>query len=191
MIKLAYINLLWIGFTIIGLGLFGLFPATTALFTIVRNWMRGEKTVGIFKTFWEIYRQDFFTSNGFSLLFVGVGYILYYDLLFLQLNSGKLQLLFPVLILILISYIITLLFFFPVFVHFDLKFFQYMKQSFLIAITSPFEIIQMIIAIAILSFIVSLLPGIIPLFTGSILAVAMTWISLRAFAKVERRKGIQ
>ena len=191
MIKLAYLNILWLGFSLIGILFFGLFPATAAMFTVVRKWMNGEKYVRIFHTFWGVFRKEFFILNGFSLLFFGVGYFLYYDLLFLQLNSGKLQFLYPVIIFILIAYIITLLFFFPVYVHFELKFFQYMKQSFLIAITSPFEIIQMVIAIVILYFIVTLLPGIIPLFTGSLLAVAMTWLSMRAFAKVERRKGIR
>jgi uncharacterized membrane protein YesL len=187
MIRLAYLNILWLGFSVIGLIIFGFFPATAAMFTIVREWMNGEKHVRIFHTFWGIFRNDFFVLNGFSLLFFGVGYFLYYDLLFLQLNSGKLQFLYPVILFILIAYIITLLFFFPIFVHFRLMFYQYIKQSFLIAITSPFEVIQMIISVIILYLMVTWLPGMIPLFPGSLLAFAMTWTSRKAFVKVERR----
>lgn len=191
MIKIAYLNILWILFSFVGLVLFGLFPATIAMFTITRKWLKGENDFRVFHLFWKNFRKFFIKANGYALLFVGVGYLLYYDLLFLQLNNGKLYFLFPILILILISYIMTLLFFFSTFVYFDMKFFQYIKQSFLIAITSPFEAIQIVISIVMLYFIVTLLPGIIPLFTGSVLAVTVTWISNRAITKIERRKGIQ
>ncbi|SDJ98725.1 YesL family protein [Sediminibacillus albus] len=190
MIKLAYINILWILFTIGGLVIFGLFPATVAMFTIVRKWIRKENNFKIFPAFWTVFRTDFIKTNGLGLLFIIVGYILYYDFTFLQLNDGKLSYLLPVLIFILISYALTLLFFFPVFVHFDLKFFQYIKQSFLIAITSPLETILSAVSIVLLYFLITLLPGIIPLFSSSLLAIAMTWISFRAFRKIERRKGL-
>ncbi|MFC4025064.1 YesL family protein [Oceanobacillus longus] len=190
MIKIAYLNILWIVFTILGFVLFGLFPATSSMFTIVHKWFHKEHHLPIFHTFWVNYRSNFLKLNGFSFIFLIIGYILYYDFLFLQLNSGKLQFLFPIFVLISLAYVITLLFFFPVYVQFDLKFFQYIKQSFLVAVTSPLETLQIAIAIAALYFIVTFLPGIIPLFTGSVLAVAMTWISYRAFRKIRLRKGL-
>jgi uncharacterized membrane protein YesL len=188
MLKLAYLNLLWILFTFTGLVMFGLFPATIAMFTIVRKWLHREDGVPVFHTFWAVYKKEFIQSNGYSLLFIGIGYILYYDFTFISLNSGRLTFLVPVLVLILIGYIITLLFFFPVYVHFDLPFFKTLKQTLLIALTSPFEAIQILVASSLLYGAASLLPGIIPLFTGSVLSLAVMWISLRAFEKVEKRK---
>ena len=141
MIELAYINLIWIFFTLVGLIAFGFFPATAAMFTVVRKLIRDEEKFKILPTFWTLFRTDFLKTNGFGLMFLIIGYFFYFDFHFLQLNNGKLQFLFPVLFFILISGIITLLFFFPVYVHFNLKFFQYLKQSFLIAITSPIEVI--------------------------------------------------
>ncbi|NQD66890.1 YesL family protein [Bacillus haikouensis] len=188
MLKLAYLNLLWILFTFTGLVMFGLFPATIAMFAIVRKWLHREDEVPVFHTFWAVYKKEFIQSNGYSLLFIGIGYILYYDFTFISLNSGRLTFLVPVLVLILIGYIITLLFFFPVYVHFDLPFFKTLKQTLLIALTSPFEAIQILVASSLLYGAASLLPGIIPLFTGSVLSLAVMWISLRAFEKVEKRK---
>jgi uncharacterized membrane protein YesL len=188
MLKLAYLNLLWILFTFTGLVMFGLFPATIAMFTIVRKWLHREDEVPVFHTFWAVYKKEFIQSNGYSLLFIGIGYILYYDFTFISLNSGRLTFLVPVLVLILIGYIITLLFFFPVYVHFDLPFFKTLKQTLLIALTSPFEAIQILVASSLLYGAASLLPGTIPLFTGSVLSLAVMWISLRAFEKVEKRK---
>lgn len=188
MLKLAYLNLLWVLFTIAGLVAFGFFPATAALFTMVRKWQLRDETGPVFTSFWQTYKKEFFKSNGYGLIFTVIGYILYYDFTFIGMNSGKLTFLVPVIVLILIWYMITLFFFFPVYVHFDLPFFKVLKQSLLIALTSPLELIQMAAACGLLYGIVSLLPGIIPLFSGSILAYAVMWIGLRAFEKVERKK---
>jgi uncharacterized membrane protein YesL len=188
MLKLAYLNLLWILFTFIGLVAFGFFPATAALFTVVRKWLLRDEKESVFTAFWHTYKKEFFKSNGCGFIFTVIGYILYYDFTFIGMNSGKLTFLVPVIVLILIWYMITLFFFFPVYVHYDLPLLKVLKQSLLIALTSPLGLIQMTAACGLLYGIVSLLPGMIPLFTGSALAFAMMWIGLRAFEKVERKK---
>ncbi len=52
--KFAYLNLLWIAFSLLGLGLFGLFPATAAMFAVVRKWINGEKDIPVFHVFLEV-----------------------------------------------------------------------------------------------------------------------------------------
>lgn len=189
MIELAYINLLWIFFTLVGLIAFGIFPATAAMFAVVRKLIRDEEKFKILPTFWTLFRADFLKTNGFGLIFLVISYCFYFNFSFLQLNRGELQFLFPVLIFILISSIITLFFFFPVYVHFNLKFFQYLKQSFLIAITSPIEVITIGALAGSIYFVTTLFPGIIPLFTGSVFAYVATLISFRSFARIEKKKG--
>ncbi|QNK90090.1 DUF624 domain-containing protein [Sporosarcina sp. resist] len=189
MIELAYINLLWIFFTLVGLIAFGIFPATAAMFAVVRKLIRGEEKFKILPMFLTLFRTDFLKTNGFGLIFLVISYCFYINFYFLQLNSGELQFLFPVLIFILISSIITLLFFFPVYVHFNLKFFQYIKQSFLIAITSPIEVITIGALAGGIYFVSTLFPGIIPLFTGSVFAYIATLISFKSFARIEKKIG--
>ncbi|HWO76615.1 MAG TPA: YesL family protein [Bacillus sp. (in: firmicutes)] len=191
MVKIAYLNILWIVFSIIGLVVFGLFPATVAMFTIVGKWFHGDKDLGIFSCFWNVFRDEFFKANRYALLFLAGGYLLYYDFIFLRLNEGQLVFLYPVFIFLAIAYIITLLYFFIVYVHFDLKFFQSIKQSFLIAAVSPVETLLMVASFFILYWVMRLIPGIIPLFTGSVLTIVITWIGHRAFAKIERKKEIR
>jgi uncharacterized membrane protein YesL len=188
MLKLAYMNILWIFFTILGLVVFGFFPATISMFTIVRKWLKREEPFPIFHTFWHTYRKEFLKSNGFGLIFILIGYVLYYDFTFIGLNSGKLTFLVPVLVLILIAYVITLLFFFPVYVHFDLSFFRTFKQTLLIALSSPLEAVQILLACGLVYGAVNLLPGITPFFTGSVLSIVVMWISLKAFEKIEKKK---
>ena len=188
MIKVAYLNLLWIGFTIVGLGLFGLFPATVAMFAIVQKWLQNEPVDRIFQSFWKTYKKEFISLNKFGLFFIVIGYILVYDFMFVYKNMDKLQLLFPVLLFLTICYLVTLLYFFPVYTQFEMKFFQYIKQSFLIGASSLLETILIFTACMLLGIIINLIPGIIPLFTGSVLAVAITWCSNKALYKIKGKK---
>ncbi|WP_010094803.1 YesL family protein [Ornithinibacillus scapharcae] len=192
MLRIAYLNILWIFFTLVGIVFFGIFPATSAMFTIARKWiLYGEWDIPLFKTFWTAYKQDFFKLNGYSLIFLLVGYFLYYDIAFIQLNPGQFQFLVPVILLILMTTLITIFFFFPVFAHFKLSFFQYIKQAFLIGVSSPLELIGMIVVTLFLYGAIVLIPGIIPLFTGSVLALAYTFLCQRAFKKIAMKKGLE
>lgn len=189
-LKLIYVNVLWILFTLVGLVAFGIFPATGALFTVTKKLMDKEKNLKIFQTFWNAFRKDFFVLNGVFLFFLIIGYFFYFNVKFLSINEGKLQFLYPVLALIGTAYFISLLFFFPVFTHFKLRFWQYLKQTFLIAITSPKELILIVLTGAIILTVIYFLPGIIPLFLGSVFAYISTVLSHKAFEKVRLRKNV-
>ncbi|MCA1041804.1 DUF624 domain-containing protein [Bacillus infantis] len=190
MLKAAYLNILWIGFTFLGLGLFGLFPSTGAMFAITRKWLQKEPMEKIFSAFWNTYKKEFFTLNKFGLFFIVIGYILVYDFLFLHLNGINLQLLLPLIICAALSYTMTLLYFFPVYNQFDLKFFQYIKQSFLIGATCIVETVLLFVTVMGVIVTVRLIPGIIPLFPGSVLALLITWCSNRALRKIAARKNM-
>ncbi|WP_042462033.1 YesL family protein [Neobacillus dielmonensis] len=188
MLKAAYLNILWILFTLVGFGLLGLFPSTGAMFTIVQKWLRKEPVEKIFHTFWNTYKKEFLPLNKYGLFFIVIGYMLVFDFLFLLKNAEKLTWLYPVLGFITISYIVTLLYFFPIYTQFNLKFFQYIKQSFLIGASALLETLLIFTSCMLLMIIVRFIPGIIPLFTGSVLAVAITWCSNRALARIHTRK---
>ncbi len=185
MVKAGYLNLLWIGFTLAGLGIFGLFPSTGAMFTIIHKWLQKEPVGKLFPAFWKAYKKEFISLNKFGLFFILIGYILVYDFMFLQQNAGKLQWLIPVTGFIAISYVMTLLYFFPVYTQYRMTFFQYIKQSFLIGASSLLETMIMFISCMVLMIVVRFIPGIIPLFTGSVLAIVITWCGNRAFRKIK------
>ncbi|QUG40226.1 DUF624 domain-containing protein [Psychrobacillus sp. INOP01] len=187
-LRLAYINILWLLFCILGLGVFGIFPATTAMFAITRKLIIGEKNFKIFPAFWKYFKQDFMKANGFGIIILLTIYLLYFDFKFVQQNNNF-QFLLPILIFIFISFIITLIFFFPVYSHFKLRFFQYIKQSFFIAITSPIELISIGASAVVIYFVMTLFPGAIPLFSGSVFAYISTILSFRAFNRIEKKKN--
>lgn len=188
-LELAYINVLWILFTLVGLGVFGIFPSTTAMFGVVRKLIRKEGHVKIFSTFWTLFRQDFIKANGFGFILLAFAYFLYIDFTFIYLNDGQFGFLLPVIAFVFISCLATVLFLFPVYVHFNLKFFHYIKQSFLIAITSPIEVLSIALLAVAIYFSITLFPGAIPLFSGSVFAYFATIISLRAFKRIEAKQA--
>ncbi|EGQ9417487.1 DUF624 domain-containing protein [Vibrio cincinnatiensis] len=68
--RLAWLNLAWIGFSLLGGGVFGIFPATVMVCVMLRRYLNGASKVTI-KDMWEQYRQEFIASNqtGWLLVF--------------------------------------------------------------------------------------------------------------------------
>src|SRR5699024_3531837 len=151
-------------------------------FTVIHKWLMKETRIPIFRTFWETYKSEFKRANLAGLIFFVIGLIAYVDIQFVQLHNGLLNdFLFYTLIFIIVSYIVTLLFFFPVFVYFDLKFLKYLKQTFLIGVTNPLSFLIMIAGLILVWFAIRVLPGILPFFSMNLLGFIFMWAGLRAF----------
>lgn len=183
--RMAYINVLWIIFTILGLVAFGLFPATAAVFSVVRCWIMGETDIPIFKTFWKTYKSVYLRGNllGYFLLILGV--ILYIDIrIFNASPSSFVNLLAIPLIGITIVFILTSLYIFPTFVHYEMKITRVIKNSFLIMVINPLTTIIMLVGICTMGFIFLKIQGLIPLFSVSILAMVIMVPAVHAFNRV-------
>lgn len=79
--KIVYINLLWLLFTIFGLVVFGITPASVAALTVIRKVFHQNEDIGIFSLFLKTYKSEFFRSNKFGLIFLVILYILVTQLL--------------------------------------------------------------------------------------------------------------
>lgn len=109
---LAYINLLWIVSALFGLIVFGVFPATVAMFTVIRNLLIKDATgKQIFKTFIFTYKREFLKSNAIGIIITAIGYLLYLDFLFVRNLMGfSYYVFYTGLILVGIIYFIALLY---------------------------------------------------------------------------------
>jgi uncharacterized membrane protein YesL len=188
--KLAFINLLWLVFSILGLVIVGFFPATMAMFAIIRKLLMGDLDVPIFKTFWVSYKNDFVKSNLLGLILAILGYFFYIDVHILQNTSGLINLIYYPVLLVWLGYILTVCYVFPTFVHYDLKVQQVLKTSFLIMLTNPLSTVLMAIGSIAIYFLMTTVPGLIPLFGGSVLSVVIMWSSFFAFSKIERNQEV-
>jgi len=183
--KFAYVNLLWMFFTLVGLIIFGIAPSTVALFTIIRKWIMGEHHIKIFSSFWEVYKREFKKANILWSSLVVVLLFMYIDLVLIQAMQGVLHYFFLTCFVIMsIILSIILLYIFPVYVHFEGTILHYYKSSILLGTSFPFRTFMMVLAVGTSIFIGLLFPGVAILFFGSGIAFALMYFSYSIFAKM-------
>lgn len=186
--RLIYVNILWIAFTILGLIVFGIGPATTALFAVTRKWLMGEREIAVFPTFWESYRNEFITSNILLAILLVVGTVLYIDYrILIDLEGQIYSILLIGLLGFVMIYIFIFLFIFPVLAHYKLKTFQYLRQTFLIVISSPFKMLFTAVCAVLFMFILYKVPGLIPFYAGSIMSMVIMYIATTIFKKIDKQ----
>lgn len=187
--RFAYLNILWVAFTILGLGIFGLMPATVAMFAVVRKWNMGEQDITIFPLFWKTFRQEFVKSNGLGLLLVAIGYLLTIEFQILGTQTSLIyQMVQFSVVVILILYVMVVAFFFPIYVHFNLKSMDYIKWPFIIGIIHPILTVVLLVGIGLLlSITFYSLPALLFLFGGSVTAYILMWGVSKTFAKYEEQ----
>lgn len=189
--RLAYMNLLWILFTLVGFGLFGIMPATVALFAVMRKWVIQKEEFPLFSTFWQYYKEEFMKANGFGLFFAFFSLILYINFTLATDQVFWMTMVRYVLLVLTIVFFMTFLLFFPVYVHVKNKGTHYIKTAFLLSLAYPQYMIVMGIAIVAIQYLLMFLPGLIPFFTASLVCYVMTKIASIIFKIVENKQTIQ
>lgn len=61
-LKILYLNLLWLGFTLLGLVVFGIGPATYALTKYYDQWLRLKNEPHVTRSFYQYYKERFWQS---------------------------------------------------------------------------------------------------------------------------------
>ncbi|MBM7677058.1 YesL family protein [Gracilibacillus alcaliphilus] len=187
--RLAYLNILWIFFTLIGLGVFGVFPATASIYAVNRKWLLGDSEIPIFKVFWTSFKENFFKANMLGITLVVIGYVLYFNVNYLSVSSGmEHTLLSGFFYITVVCYFFLLCYLFPIFVHFELTFFRYFMVAIIIPFTTPFTLISTLVSLAIALYMLYLFPGLIPFFAVSVLSWLIMWNSTHAFRRIENKK---
>ncbi|MBM7621213.1 putative membrane protein YesL [Bacillus tianshenii] len=187
--KLAYLNLLWILFTLAGVVVLGIFPATVATFTVARKWVQGESDIPIFRTFFHSYKAEFWKSQilGFITLIIGVALALYIYIFSSQ-TAMLAVILKSVAFLLFFVYIWILVFVFPMFVHYKLDVYSYVKNTVFVTIMNPVPTLFCIFGMALFGLILGYLPGLIVVFG---ISAPVFWITLhtqRVFRKLEEKQ---
>lgn len=186
--RLAYLNILWLFFTIVGFIVFGFFPATTAMFAVVRKWLMKETDLPVFKTFWGYYKSDLVKSNLLGLVILIVGYILYIDITMLRNASGVIQIFYIPSLIITLGFVLTVFYMFPTYVHYDIGILQVAKNSFFIMVLNPMSTIMMFIGSTIFYYLLKGVPGLAPFVSGSAFAYLVMWSAILAFSKIQRKQ---
>ncbi|MFF2449870.1 YesL family protein [Neobacillus sp. NPDC058068] len=181
-------NLCWIAFTILGLGVLGFFPSTVALFTIVRKWIRKDTDLSVWKTFKYVYVKEWKRSNGIGLVFYCIGLFLFVDI---RIVIGVMTGIFSIFLLVFLYFVAFLFimsigYFFAIYVHYQLSNKEYIKQSFLFAVTGFGPTIWIGAGLFIVSMVMLKVPGLIPFISAVAPAYWMMRVCLNRFNKLEK-----
>lgn len=189
--RLAYLNILWVTFTIVGLGFLGLMPATAGMFAVVRKWVLGEDDIKIFSIFWKAYRKEFVQSNVLGYILVIIGYLLYIEFQILRTQESMVYFIasFGVIALFILLFII-LLYAFPIFSHFNISAIQNIKWAFIIAIVHPILTIALAVGIGVIYYLTfQTIPALLFFFGGSVTAFILMWGASKTFSKYEHAEA--
>ncbi|KGA97632.1 hypothetical protein AJ85_09250 [Alkalihalobacillus alcalophilus ATCC 27647 = CGMCC 1.3604] len=184
--KLAIVNILWVGFVLLGGIILGVFPATVAMFTLARKWINGEQELQISKEFWQTYKREFVKSNGLGFILTSLAVILFIDLYFFyHLESGMSQIFFYLFVVIAFNYLVMTLYIFQVYVHYDLKLFQNIKYAFILGLSNPFHTFSMILCLILCYIALEVAPASLLFFSVAPLSMMFMIIAHRIFNKIE------
>ncbi|MEK3973411.1 MULTISPECIES: YesL family protein [unclassified Psychrobacillus] len=187
--KFAYLNVLWILFTLLGGVIFGFFPSTISMFAVVREWLKGETDLPLFSTFWKHYRNEFVKSNLLGIFVTIIGVVIVLDIFYIQsTNSKLLSWTYLPLFAFMLLFIMFLFYLFPSFVHFNLKLGQVIKNSFFIMLINPITTLFIFLCLLPFFYLISILPAIGFIFGGSVYALISMRFGLLAFQKVSEKQ---
>lgn len=185
--RLAYLNIVWIAFTVMGLVVFGIGPATVSAFAVSRKWIKGETDFQLLPLFWNTYKEEFLKANLLVWPLLLAGAILYIDYQYLFFFEGVVFfLLLFVFVQMTIAYILVMLYVFPLYVTYRRKTFQYYKAALSLGFSSPFTSLTMFISLLGMGVLLERYPGLLPFFSVSTIALALMWFSDRTFGKVKK-----
>lgn len=181
-VRLACLNTLWIVFCVVGGGLFGWAPATVGLFTILRKWIKKEKPP-LVSSFFNVYRKEFIKSNVIGIGIVSLMVILLTNLFILPQSDTYVSKIF---LLgngsLLITLVLFLLFFFPIYAHYKGGYKTIFNKAFLITLAKlPFAILAFILCL-LWGRVLLFFPGLVCFFGFSVPALMITLIAQHCFS---------
>ncbi|WP_235817560.1 MULTISPECIES: YesL family protein [Gracilibacillus] len=191
--RFAWLNLLWVAFTLAGLILLGLLPATFAMFAVVRKWVVQEYDISIVKTFFAEYKSTFVTSNLLGLVLYAIGYILSVFLNYtgLMADSSVYPILFGLFVIAAFFYTVLLLYIAPVYVHYQLTFWQYIRYAVSIGVVNLHYSICALTILTGIYFLSFYLPGITLFFSFSVSAYTSMFIIHIGFNQLLKKQQEQ
>jgi len=186
--KLVLANFFWVIFLLLGLGIFGVMPATAALFGIMDKLLSGEENIRIFKEYWYFYKKYFIRANIIGLILLLIAIVLYFDLDYFRNRAGWNNILIKYFIYLLIFfYLLDLIYLFPLLIKYEIKIRYIIKNALFYVFLTPLEVFQIILGLALLAILFYFLPSLLPFLAISLPVYWMARISRKSISKVESK----
>jgi len=188
--RLALLNLLWIGLTLAGGVIFGLFPATGAVYVVMRRWFvhpetRDQSSIRAMTAAW---REGFWRVNALGWALTVVGALLAYGLWLSIGNPGLAGSVAFYGIVIVATMFCAMLIHLPfVAAHLEAGGIRLIRAAWMLALAQPFATLALAALFVGLSYIQAAVPALLLFASLSPLALVTTILDLRTFAGAVQR----
>ncbi|MBT2722169.1 YesL family protein [Bacillus sp. ISL-46] len=184
--NLFLLNLLWL---LMSLPVVTIFPATAAMFGVVRQSVL-YKDSSVFTSFFRYFKENFKQSFLLGILWLTFAYIFYSDYKFIYGLGSIRNVLLPVLLFVGVLYTFTTVFLFPVMVHYKTNWRVLLKNALFFSLLHfPITLLGLVILVA-----TAVIAMALPITGFIIFSISAYWIfSLcnRVFRKIEQVKVME
>ncbi|UOE94951.1 YesL family protein [Alkalihalobacillus sp. LMS39] len=186
LMKLAFLNTLWVVFSVLGLGIFGWAPATAAVFAVLRKRLTSNDEFKMLPFFWSVYKKEFFKANLIGVFLVFGSWSFYFSLsTLLYLPQAAMITVGTVFFIALILYLIVSLFIFPVFTHYDTNLRTCFRYALMIGLANLHYCLIIGVCLGIIAVLFHAFPGILLFYSISLPVWCIIAISLKVFTNME------
>ncbi|WP_067838285.1 YesL family protein [Amphibacillus sediminis] len=185
--RFAYLNLLWLIFSLVGLVVFGLMPATVSMFSITRRWLLKDNDVPIFTTFLQTYKKEFLKTNGLMLILLSGATLLYINLRYAGFirDTTIYPFFLGITFIALFLYLVLTLYLAPVYVHYHLTVKRYIAYPILFGLTNLHHTIAMLVSLSAVYYLSMQFPGIVLFFSFSVSAFIINYFANFSFSRIQ------
>lgn len=189
--RLAWLNLLWLAATLGGAVVVGFFPATAAVFAVLRRWMtdpdsREESTAA---AFWRLARPEVLRANALGYGAAAVVALLALDLWLARTHGGPLAgPLFAASVAATALVAATLVQLPFVYVHLEAPALALVRTAWWYALSRPVDTLVILAAWVAASYAMGRYPGLTVFFGTTAVAALTVRLGLRGFAAAQARQ---
>lgn len=178
--RIVKLNIAWLLTSLLGLLIFGLFPATYAAFYVADRWIHGDVDIKIWRTFFKAFRRGYLHSQLLGIIISAGIFILCVDILFFrQVKSQWVgTIVIVLLVILLICLIIIAIYMYPIKVSFDLNVRNTFKTAFFSGLSHLQWTFFNILGVAGILFVTYLFPATVFFLTGGSIIL---WMSIMSY----------
>jgi len=163
------LNVLFLIYSLLGLGIFGFFPSLTSLFIIVKDRDYNESNYSIRKVYPIYFKKRFLKSNLIGWMMTGIGLLLYLNFNLLINNDYSFEPFIVVTFITVTSLFLTMLVWvFPLIISMEESLFDILRKAFIVGVLKLHLSIVVIIAAYFIFNISLLYPALLMFFSMSI-----------------------
>lgn len=162
-----------------------IFPATTAMFGVVRKWYLGNEKHGVFKTFLLLFKENFKKSILISVIWIAIGAFLYFDLRLIDPGQSLFHLIFFIsIIFVLFVYLSMTVYLFSVLVHVETSWKLSIRNAWYVVLSSPLRTMIMMLFVLFWGLLIYMYPLLI-LISVSVVVYVLYAMSHQIFLNLQ------